>query len=145
MYNTNEGDFFMFKHFILFGLGGIFYLITELLWRGRSHWTMFILGGVCFVLIGLINEKGRGRLPLLLQGAIGAVIITSLEFITGCIVNIKLGMNVWSYYDMPFNIMGQVCLPYMLLWFILSIVCVIADDKLRYYLFGEENVKYKLL
>lgn len=129
----------MFKNLILFALGGIFYLIIELLWRGRSHWSMFILGGVCFVLVGLISEKSCGRLSLLLQGVIGAVIITVLEFITGYIVNIRLHMNVWSYYDAPLNIMGQVCLPYMILWFFVSIGCIIVDDYLRYYLFGEER------
>lgn len=135
----------MFKSFILFGMGGIFYLIIELLWRGESHWSMFILGGVCFAVIGLINERSRGQLPLLLQGLIGAIIITSLEFITGYIVNIRLGMNVWSYYDMPMNIMGQVCLPYTVLWFFLSIGCVIVDDILRERLFGEERVSYKII
>lgn len=135
----------MFKSFILFGMGGIFYLIIELLWRGESHWSMFILGGVCFAVIGLINERSRGQLPLLLQGLIGAVIITALEFVTGYIVNIRLGMNVWSYYDMPMNIMGQVCLPYTVLWFFLSIGCVIVDDILRERLFGEERVRYKII
>lgn len=135
----------MFKSFILFGMGGIFYLIIELLWRGESHWSMFILGGVCFAVIGLINERSRGQLPLLLQGLIGAVIITALEFVTGYIVNIRLGMNVWSYYDMPMNIMGQVCLPYTVLWFFLSIGCVIVDDILRERLFGEERVSYKII
>ena len=133
----------MFKHFILFVLGGISYLLIELLWRGRSHWAMFVLGGICFLLIGAINEANRGRIPMLLQAFMGSVIITALEFATGYIVNIKLHMNVWSYYDIPYNIMGQICLPYMILWFFLSIVCVFADDWLRYYLFDEERPKYK--
>ena len=97
------------------------------------------------MLIGRINERSRGRIPLLLQMAMGAVIITVLEFITGYIINIKLGMNVWSYYDMPYNIMGQVCLPYMILWFFLSLLCILADDYLRYFLFGEEKPHYKLI
>ena len=133
----------MFKSFTLFTLGGISYLLIELLWRGRSHWAMFVLGGICFLLIGAINEANRRRIPMLLQAFIGAVIITALEFATGYIVNLKLHMNVWSYYDMPYNIMGQICLPYMILWFFLSIVCVFADDWLRYYLFDEERPKYK--
>ncbi|MCH5211880.1 MAG: hypothetical protein J1G06_02600 [Oscillospiraceae bacterium] len=133
----------MFKHFTLFVLGGISYLLIELLWRGRSHWAMFVLGGICFLLIGAINEANRRRIPMLLQAFMGSVIITALEFATGYIVNIKLHMNVWSYYDIPYNIMGQICLPYMILWFFLSIVCVFADDWLRYYLFDEERPKYK--
>lgn len=132
------------KYLILFSLGGIFYLIIELLWRGYSHWSMFILGGVCFVLIGLVNEFFTYEIPLFIQMLTGTFIITSLEFITGCIVNLKLGLNVWSYYDMPYNIMGQICLPYMFLWFLLSPVCIIVDDYLRYMFFGEEKPHYKL-
>ncbi len=131
----------MFKHFILFGIGGIAYLIIELLWRGWSHWSMFLLGGICFVLIGLVNEKSN--IPILLQMLIGAVIITALEFVIGYVVNIRLGMHVWSYYHIPYNIMGQICLPYTLLWFVMSLVCIIADDKLREWLFGEKKSEYR--
>ena len=135
----------MLKHFILFSIGGIAYLITELLWRGSSHWSMFILGGACFFIVGLINEKSRGNIPLLLQMLISAIIITALEFLTGYIVNIRMGLSVWDYYRMPYNIMGQVCLMYSILWFFLSFVCIIADDWLRCVLFGEEKQKYRII
>lgn len=135
----------MLKHTILFGIGGIIYIIIELLWRGSSHWSMFILGGACFLVVGLINEQSRGRIPLLLQMLISAVIITILEFVTGYIVNIRMGLNVWSYYDMPYNIMGQVCLLYTVLWFFLSLACIFADDWLRHVLFGEEKQKYRII
>lgn len=135
----------MLKHGILFGLGGIFYVIIELLWRGNSHWSMFVLGGLCFLIIGLINEQSRGKIPLILQMSISAVIITVLEFFTGYIVNIRLDMNVWNYSDLPYNIMGQVCLLYTILWFFLSLLCIIADDWLRYRLFGEEKQKYRII
>ena len=116
----------LFKNFILFLFGAISYVIIELLWRGHTHFSMFILGGLCFLLVGLINEKRK--IPLISQMVIGAGIITLLEFICGYIVNIRLGLNVWNYADMPFNIMGQICLPYTLAWFVLSGVCVVVDD-----------------
>lgn len=122
----------LFKNFILFLFGAISYVIIELLWRGHTHFSMFILGGLCFLLVGLINEKRK--IPLISQMVIGAGIITLLEFICGYIVNIRLGMNVWNYADMPFNIMGQICLPYTLAWFVLSGVCVVVDDWLRKYI-----------
>ena len=75
--------------------GGCLYMLLELLWRGRSHWTMFLLGGACFALIGLLNEILPWEMPLLLQGVIGSVcIVTPLEFITGCIANLWLGWGV---------------------------------------------------
>ena len=133
------------KQFILFSIGGVSYLVIELLWRGSSHWSMFLLGGLCFFLIGIMNECCLGEVPILPEMVLGSCIITLLEFITGYIVNIKLGMNVWDYSYMPFNVMGQVCLPYMGLWFILSGVCIVVDDYLRYALFGEEKPHYKLI
>ena len=75
---------------------------------------------------------------------IGSFIITVMEFIAGCILNLWLGLNVWSYADMPYNILGQVCLPYMILWFFLSPVCIITDDYMRYAFFDEEKPHYKI-
>ena len=37
-------------------IGGRLYTWIELLCRGYTHWTMFILGGGCFVVLGLLNE-----------------------------------------------------------------------------------------
>lgn len=127
---------------VLFCVGGIVYIVIELLWRGYSHWSMFFLGGLCFLVLGWLNERMEWETPLLLEMLLGACLITVLEFGFGYIFNIRLGLNVWDYSDMPLNIMGQVCLPYMLLWFILSFFCIVMDDNLRYYLFGEEKKKY---
>lgn len=132
------------KYLFLFSFGGIVYLLIELLWRGYSHWSMFILGGACFVLLGLMNQQYTRQIPLFIQMLFGAFIITALEFIAGCILNIWLGLNVWDYSNMPYNIMGQICLPYMVLWFLLSPVCIIVDDYMRYLFFDEEQPHYQL-
>lgn len=129
---------------ILFGIGGLLYLLIELLFRGYTHWTMFIVGGLCFVLVGTINEIMPWHTSLILQCVIGAAIITGIEFISGCIINLWFRWNVWDYSDMPFNLLGQICLPFSLLWIILSAVAIILDDYIRYFLFGEEKPRYKL-
>lgn len=130
---------------MLFSVGGTIYIMIEMLWRGYSHWSMFIVGGLCFVLIGLINEYYSYDIPLIWQMMIGACIVTVVEFVNGCIINLWLGLNVWDYSDMPFNIWGQVCLPYMVLWSLLSGVAIILDDYLRYWWFGEEYPHYKIV
>ena len=82
----------------LFLIGGALYYLIEVLWRGYSHWTMFILGGICFVIMGLLNEyKFKWNDSLIKQSIISACIITVFEFFTGCIVNLWLGWNVWDY------------------------------------------------
>ncbi len=134
----------LLKYLFLISFGGIVYILIEMLWRGYSHWSMFVLGGLCFLLLGLINEKYTWDIPLFIQMLIGSFIITVMEFIAGCILNLWLGLNVWSYADMPYNILGQVCLPYMILWFFLSPVCIITDDYMRYAFFDEEKPHYKI-
>lgn len=133
------------KYLFLFFFGGIVYILIELLWRGFSHWSMGVLGGMCFVLLGLINERYTWDIPLWIQMLLGSFIITLLEFIAGCILNLHFHLNIWDYYDMPFNILGQICLPYMILWFFLSPICIVADDYIRYIFFDEEKPTYHLL
>lgn len=119
---------------LLFLIGGRLYTWLELIYKGRTHWTMFILGGLCFVIIGLLNEHlFPWNLALMQQAVIGAIIITVLEFATGCIVNLWLGWDVWDYSDLPFNLMGQVCLYYFFNWLLLTVGCIVLDDWLRYW------------
>ena len=75
------------RPFVLGGTGGLIYVLIEMLWRGYSHWTMFIVGGICFVLIGAINEIFTFDMSLILQMAVSFILITGVEFISGCIIN----------------------------------------------------------
>lgn len=127
---------------ILFGIGGLAYALLEIIVRGRTHWTMFIVGGVAFFLIGCINEKYRS-MALVKQMIIGALVITLLELVCGCIVNLWLGWNVWDYSNVPLNLLGQVCVPFSILWFLLSAVAVVLDDWIRHLLWNEEMPHYK--
>ena len=129
---------------VLCSIGGLLYVLCEFIFRGRSHWTMFLVGGLCFWLIGLINEGIPWEMPLWKQCIIGAVIITTVEFIAGCIINIGLGWQVWDYSGLPFNIMGQVCLPFAVLWVVVAAVGIVLDDYLRYWIFRQEKPLYKL-
>ena len=135
----------LLKYFTLGILGGVIYVLIELLWRGYSHWSMFLLGGVCFIALGLINEIIPWEMPLTAQMFIGCAIITVLEFITGCIVNLWFGWNVWDYSELPFNLLGQISLKSSIGWYFLSAVGIVLDDWVRYIFFGEEKPKYKIV
>lgn len=128
----------------LFIIGGSVYVMIELAFRGRSHWTMFLLGGLCFYLIGLINEFYPWDMPLISQMLISSIIITTLEFIFGVILNIWLKLGIWDYSNMPYNLCGQICLLFSILWFLLSSVAIILDDFVRWKLFGEEKPRYHI-
>lgn len=133
------------KYLILFDVGGLLYILIELIWRGWSHWTMFALGGVCFVCLGLINEVLPWEMELWKQVLIGACIVTALEFLIGCIVNLWLGWNVWDYSNLPGNILGQISPPFFVLWLPVSLAGILLDDWLRYWWFGEDRPHYKIV
>lgn len=88
----------------------------ELLWRGRSHGSMFLAGGSCFLLLGALTKS---RLPLLLRPVAGAGIITAVELLVGLLFN--RDHKVWDYRKMPANYRGQICLPFCLLWVPISL------------------------
>lgn len=133
----------LIKYAVLFFFGGLVYYLIEILWRGYSHWTMIILGGLCFVVVGLINNILPWNMVIELQALIGAVLITSLEFVVGLIVNVNLGWDIWDYSNVPFNFLGQICLPFSLLWYALSIVVIFTDDYIRHIFFNEKKPVYK--
>ena len=89
------------------------YVGLELLWRRRSHSSMFVLGGICFLALGSLN-RSRETVPAPLRAIAGAGIITGLELTAGFIVNRQ--HQVWDYTGLPFHYRGQICLPYTLLW-----------------------------
>ena len=132
------------KYIILFFIGGCIYYGIEMMWRGHSHWTMFIIGGLAFIFCGGLNESNKYKIPLLYQILIGGIGITLLEFITGLIVNIGLGWNIWDYSKTLLNILGQICLPFTIIWFVLALIAIIIDDILRYLLFKEPIPQYQI-
>lgn len=131
------------KYLILFLLGGYIYYGIEILWRGYSHYSMIICGGICFIYAGLQNEQVEWDYPFWKQVLRVEVFILSAEFITGCIVNLWLGLNVWDYSGLPGNILGQTCPQFALLFLPLSAIAIVIDDFVRWKWFGEEKPRYK--
>ncbi len=111
----------------MFLLGGTGYVGLEFLWRGRSHISMFLAGGICFLLLGKLEEV-RPRLPLALRCLVGAGIITFVELAAGLLAN--RDYRVWDYRQMPFNYHGQVCLIYSLLWIPVSFGAILLYNLL---------------
>ncbi len=102
----------------IFSLGSLLYGLTEILWRGWTHWSMLICGGLCFSLMYRINLL---KLPLLKKYILSSAAIITVEFYAGVILNLFLKLNVWDYSSMSHNILGQICPQFLFLWFLLSI------------------------
>lgn len=132
-------------HYLLgFFIGGFGYNIIEICMRGYSHWTMTLVGGACYLVIGMLNEFSfQWGGSIFMQSLAGAVIITSAELLCGIICNLYLGWNIWDYSHLPYNILGQIALWPTVRWFFLSTAIIFIDDFLRNKLLGEPYGKYR--
>ena len=133
------------KYLFLFWFGGSTYVTIEVLYRQRSHWSMFVLAGIVFISIGLLNEIWTWNFGLVYQVLIGTAIATIGEFITGCIVNLWLGWNVWDYSGQWGNVLGQICPLFTIIWVPVIVVAIVLDDLIRFIAFDEEFPRYYIL
>lgn len=126
------------KDLAIFSIFGIAYSIIEILWRGHTHPSMILVGGLCGLLIGLLNERNK-KANIIKQMVMSMAIVTLFEFIFGCFLNLYLNLNVWDYSDMKFNILGQICPQFAIAWFFLSYAVIKLDDILRDFLGGDNK------
>lgn len=121
-----------FKEYLaLFLFGGTIYVLLEIAYRGFSHYSMFIVGGICFTLICSINEFLPVKLSLPAQMIVSCLLITFIELISGIILNIFLDLHVWDYSKDRFNFLGQICLKASLVWFLLSLPAIYTGQFIK--------------
>ena len=101
------------EYLCVFLAGGVIYGLLEMMWRGFTHWSMTVAGGICVLAIHLLNHRMRHR-SMILRCTLGCAVIT------GVIVNLLLGLNVWDYSGMYGNFLGQICPAFSFLWFLIS-------------------------
>ena len=109
------------KNVLLFIIGGIGYMLIELLFRGRTHITMFFAGGLSLLMFFIIEEKFKD-LPLLLKATLASLSVTFIELVFGIIFNLIFDMKVWDYSDRMFNFLGQICPLFSLAWAALAMI-----------------------
>ena len=117
------------KYLCLIGIGGSLYYVFEQLFRGFSHWSMFLLGGICFLFIYLQGSKIGWDEPLWKQILRCDIFVVSMEFMTGIVV----------------NCMWQICLPFAIIFAGLCAVGIFLSSYLACYLFGEEKPVFHVL
>lgn len=130
------------KTVFMFIFGFMAYVTIEVIFRNVSYPLMGLCGGLVFVLLDKINDKISWDIDILVQGVIGSLLITSLEFIIGEMSLRGLIQPMWDYSDMPFNYKGIICLPFSLIWVGLSIVAIVVADFINYYIFNDSTVPY---
>jgi uncharacterized membrane protein len=133
------------EYLFLWTLGGTIYYAFEMVFRGFSHWSMFVLGGACMVFFAQQGLWMKWKDPLWLQVIRCAVFVTAAEFITGIIVNKWLGWDVWDYSDQIFQLFGQICVPFIILFSGLCVLGIFLTGYLLHWLYGEEKPQFHVL
>lgn len=123
------------EYSVIYALGSLGYCIIEILWRGYSHWSMTVTGGVCFMMIYYVNDF-LSRKNVWIKSLISAVAITLMELAVGCVINLVLGWSVWDYSDRPISLLGQICLEYFILWYLLCIPATLISEQIKTNIFG---------
>ncbi len=114
----------------MFLLGCFVYSLLEITARGYTHWTMTLTGGTVGVLLYLLHAHAPPH-TYMLQCLCGAAMITAVEMAVGTVVNLRLGWSVWDYSGVPWNLYGQICLPFSALWFLLCLPALGICTRVR--------------
>lgn len=131
------------KNAFFFLLGGFLYCGIETLFRGYSHISMVIAGGLCFMLIGKLGMIKK-EISLPFRMLLSVLIITSVELVTGIIVNLYMGLQVWDYSGQQYNFMGQICLAFCNIWFFLSLPAILFYDYINYWFMNGRKPSYHI-
>lgn len=123
----------------LWAVGGCIYYTFELAFRGFSHWSMFVLGGICMVFFVWQGKSMGWRESFPRQLLRCVVFVTACEFITGIIVNKWLHWRVWDYTGLPLELWGQICVPFMIIFSGLCAIGIPLGGYLAWGLYGEEK------
>lgn len=130
------------KYLFLGALGGSIYYWIEIWFRGFSHWSMFFLGGICFLFFYMQGHLLGFEEPLWRQLLRCVIFVTAMEFLTGLLVNKWLQLEVWDYSELPFQLFGQICLPFTILFSGLCAFGIILSGYVAWGIYGEEKPQY---
>lgn len=136
---------------LLWVWGGAVYYMLEVIYKTatgnpeRIHWTMLVLA----IILSMVLERCGAECPwewaLPLQALICTVAITATEMVAGLVLNVWLGLGVWDYSHLPANFLGQICLWFSALWYVLSLIFIPVFDVLKYLVKGGDKPHYSFL
>ena len=131
--------------------GGAAYFLLEVAYktaRGepeRISWTMLVLAAILCIPIERAGAEMPWDVPMWMQAAGCAVLVTATELIAGLILNVWIGLGVWDYSDLWGNLWGQICPQFAAIWWGLCLVFIPVFDWMRYAVAGGERPRYRVI
>ncbi|MDB2118886.1 MAG: putative ABC transporter permease [Clostridium sp.] len=87
--------------------------------RGFLHGPLCPIYGLCISSMVIVLDNINVTLPLLL--IVATIVISTIEYLTGYILEKLFKTKYWDYTDDPFNIHGRICLHFSIMWGITSV------------------------
>lgn len=112
---------------VSFSVGVLFYPWIEILYRGYTHISMALAGGLAMAFLYVLAFFPLSRASKMFLGALFVLI---LELNIGLICNMVLKLNVWDYGNLPLSFCGQISFIYAVFWFFLCLPFSILAEKL---------------
>lgn len=134
------------KYFISFSIIFTLYQFIEVFYRMNTYWWSGLMAGTAAILIDRLNDEISWEMDYLLQGIIGAGIITALELIVGTLDRLFLHLYMWDYTNLAGNFYGIICPQFTFVWFIFSLILIPTVDALSYYVLRTSDIRpyYKI-
>ena len=99
--------------------------------RGFLHGPICSIYGLCISSMVIVLDNINVTLPLLL--IVATIVISTIEYLTGYILEKLFKTKYWDYTDDPFNIHGRICLHFSIMWGITSVgVVKIIHPLIKY-------------
>lgn len=134
---------------LLWVWGGTVYFLLEVGFKTltshpeRISWTMLVLAILLTIPVERCGSELPWECPLWVQALACASLVTAVELVAGLLLNIVLGLNVWDYSNIPFNLFGQICPQYAAIWWVLCLAFIPIFDWLRWAVVGRDKPRYK--
>ena len=135
---------------LLWTWGGTVYYLLEVAYKSltdhpeRISWTMLVVAIILCIPVERCGAELPWGCPLWFQALCCAILVTAVEFVSGLVLNIWLGLGIWDYSDLPFNFMGQICLQFFFVWWGLCFVFIPVFDWMRWAVEGGEKPHYRI-
>ena len=133
---------------LLWSWGGTVYFLLEVAFKTlqgepeQISWTMLVAAMLLTVAVERCGYQLPWEVPLWLQALACALLVTAVELVSGLILNVWLGLDIWDYSHLPFNLWGQICPQFAAVWWLLCLVFIPAFDWLRWSVEGGEKPHY---
>lgn len=133
----------IWEYILLLCFAGYTYVCLELLFRGRSDVSMLIVASICSIPIIFLNNIFSFEMDFLLQVIICTFSTTGIEYLAGQFF-VNKDHQIWDYSNIPFNLNGQICLRFMIIWFVIAAIMIPLFDYLQYLIFDGLRPYYRL-